>query len=144
MAKVMTFVMFIVGLFGILTVLGIEGSTSSQLLQALAFGNPENLRTFDLFALVFGSAAGIIATISAVGGIIVGVFRSYTPIPFILASFTSLVAGWIIGDFVSLMLYINTVAGDATWVSAPIKIILIMLISGAIIALVSWWQGGDN
>jgi type III secretory pathway component EscS len=127
-----------------LAIFGIEGSQTSQLLRALSFDNPENLQSFSFFDLIFGNVAGVIATIAGAGAIIVGLFTRQSTESILLAGFTSILAGWVIGDMVSIITT-STALYSTTFpfIAKIMKLYLMVFIGSFIIALIEWWRGSD-
>lgn len=145
MAKVFTFVTIILAIFAMFAVFGVESSSTSQLLRAMSFDSLEDLKSFDLFSLIFSSSAGVIATISAAGAIIVGLFTRQSTESILLAGFTSVLAGWVVGDMYAIIANANAVySSTLPWFASIIKIFFAIFIGSFVIAIVEWWRGADG
>jgi len=143
MSKVMTFGMILFGLLAMFSIFGLADTSMSQLLQVVAFDNPEDLKGFDLFKILFDSTAGIIATLTALGTIIIGLYTRDSPAVILTAGFTSLLAGWIVGDTISLISSFDAIGSEFSFIVPVIKTILLGLLLGFIISIVQWWKGSD-
>lgn len=144
MAKVFTFITIIIAIFAVFALFGIADSNTSQLLKAISFDNPEDMKAFDLFALVFSSNVGVIATLAGAGAIIVGLFTRQTTESILLAGFTSVIASWIIGDMISIITTANAIYSSTfPAFGSVIKIMFAMFVGSFMIAILEWWRGSD-
>ena len=144
MAKVFTFVTVIMAIFAMLAIFGIEESNTSQLLRAISFDNPADLKALDFFALLFSSTAGIIATLSAAGVIIVGLFTRQSTESILLSGFTAVLAGWVLGDMYAIIASANSSYSTIfPFFSSIIKFYMMTFAITFIIAMAEWWRGSD-
>lgn len=143
MSKVFTFVTIILGIFAMFSLFGIADSSTSQLLRALSWDNPDTLKGFDFFALLFSNTAGVIATISGVGAIIVGLFTRQSTESLLLAGFVSLLAGWVVGDMYFIISNATTQAASFPFIGSLVKVYFFVFIGSFIIAMIEFWRGAD-
>lgn len=142
MSKVFTYVSVMVGVFAMLTIFNLAGSTTSQLLEALSWDNPQDLKSFDFFSLLY-SPAGLVAVIGALGGIVASLFRGQSWFWMIIAGFVGVLAGWMVGDMYSVMWQSSEALAVFPWMGEAIKVVFVVWIAGFLIALISFWGGSD-
>lgn len=144
MAKVFTFVTVIMAIFAMWAIFGIENSNTSQLLRAISFDNPSELKTLDFFSLLFSNIAGIIATLSAAGVIIVGLFTRQSTESILLSGFTAILAGWVLGDMYAIIASASTAYSTIfPFFSSIIKFYMMTFAITFIVAMAEWWRGSD-
>lgn len=144
MAKVFTFFTIILGIFAMFAIFGVGDSNTSQLLRTISFDNPEDLKAFDLFSLIFSNTSGVIATISAAGAIIVGLFTRQSTESILLAGFASVLAGWIVGDMYTIIANSEAMYSSTfPFFSKIVKTYFVVFIGGFIISIIEWWRGTD-
>lgn len=143
MAKILTYVIMLTFIFAGMGILfGVSGTATSQLISAL--GSADGFKAGDLWSIVFGSAAGIIATLGLGAVLVIGLYRGSPVTQTVLAGFAGILVGWITGDLITLMNVINSgLGGDFAAVGMGIKVLTFSLLAGAIISGIQWWAGQD-
>lgn len=143
MAKVFTFVTILLGIMLTFALFGVADSNTSQLLRSLGFGDLENLKGFNFFDILFNSTSGIIAALAGVGAIVVGSFVSQSRLDVILAGFTSTLAGWVIGDMISIIQNAQDVAPEFPFIGQLVTLFFVLFIGAFLVAIIEFVKGAD-
>ena len=143
MSKVFTFVTITVCLFAILTVTNIAtNSSTSQLLQALAFDDPSGIQTADFYSIFF-SPSGLIAIVGLLGGIVASLIRGGTWYWMAILGLMGTIAGWVVGDMYSIFWQSSQALAIFPWMGQGLKVIFVTWVAGFIISIVSYIGGSD-
>ena len=143
MGRTVLIALIVFGVIATFALFGFSNTATSQLINAIGYNSPESLKGFELFKLLFNSNAGIIASILGGAAIVVGLFRSSSPIEYVIAGFVGLLVGWVIGDLVTIIGLFNSIGAEFSWVSSIAKILLMGMVLTFILSAVQWWRGSD-
>ena len=148
MARVFYYVTMMVGIFALFTIIGLPGSTTSQLISAVGGNDVGNYQNSSFWQILFGSTTGLIALFSSIGTVIVGFFLKQSFSETAVAGFVGVLGGWIIGDMISVLTTMKAQMGASgaefgfiyqiTW------FFLIIFIAGAVLSLISWWRNSET
>jgi len=142
MSKTFTILTIVLGVMAMFAMFGITDSSTSQLLRVLSFDSIEDLKQFDFFKLVFGTA-GVIALLGAASAVTIGLFSRTSYDSIIIAGFVGLLAGWIIGDMYSLIATAQTWGTEFPFFAQLIKLYWVVFIGVTLITLIQFWRGAD-
>jgi len=140
MAKVYTYVVFVLGILVLLNIAGVSLS-SNLLLDALNVDNPSGFSGSGMFATMLTALA--LGTVTA---IVIGIFTSHAPESFIIAGFTTALATWLATDMVGLYILLNnscSTGSGCEWIPKIALAVMIPLFGGFIISIIQWWRGND-
>ena len=127
MAKVFTFITVTMAIMALFSMLGIGYTATSQVLQLVSFDNPENIKTSGLlFDILFGTTAGIVASIAGTGFIIAGLFGRGFDVRVLLAGFVAALVGWVVGDMVTIITTTKNYVGDLPLFASIIKFLAVL------------------
>lgn len=143
MSKVFTFVTILVGLMAMLTLFGFQDSATSQLLKAVSFNNPEDLKSWDFYTTLFDTNAGIIAALLATAAITIGVLGRGFSVEPLIVGFVAGLAGWIIGDMYTVIASASNFGTEFAFIGLAVKVIFVVFVAGFLISIVEWWRGVD-
>ena len=148
MSKVLTFIMLSAGILAVFALFGIggTGTTTSQVLQAVGFNqNLSTVENTNMFTMLFSTTSGKIFTFGTAGTIIAGFFSSTAAIQVITATVVATFATWIVGDlYIVYTTMKDNLGGEFSFISSILLVFIAVYIIGAIVALVSYWQGSDG
>lgn len=137
MAKVFTFLMILAGVSVLLSLAGVQTGIGLLLDATGLIDSPQDFTGSNLFSTISSAL-----TLFGVAGIIVGLFFRQATESAVLISLCILLLSFV-GDFVSLLVYMNSIQGGGGWVSAIAALFLAPTIIGYTIAIVEFWRGTD-
>lgn len=136
MARVFTFLMFLVGMSVLLGYAGIQ-TGSATLLQALGFLNsPQDIQGSTLFSTI-----SAIFTVGSVAVIVIGLFARQSSESIIAAILCASLLAFA-SDFVSVYIYVTSVYPDS-WVQYILAPLMAAIVVGYAVSIVSYWRGSD-
>lgn len=144
MSKALNFIIIVTVLVLGLGYIGIVDTTTSQILSKLSAGESSgsggwnNSELYNAIILVFGLAA-------AAGIIRVGFFQTQNTTDFLIATVSSLIAGMVIADLMSVYTNISEVIpGELSWLLKIVHFMIVIILVGFIVSMISWWRGSDG
>ena len=144
MSKSFTFVIVVVTLDILLSIFGMIDTGTSALLQAINFSSGSGFAFGELFTAIFGSTNGLFALGAATAAIIAGLYFRGEGESALMAGIVSIIGGWVIADMVMIIAQASTMfVGELAFLATVIRIVMSILLTGFVIAIISYWKGSD-